>query len=110
MAEMGTHDGGGSRELKAQASAVVRRAAAGEVITITDRGRPVARIVPLRGDEGGWDRMVEAGGRLPGARGARPRAASPPPRGALARPVRDGITLPPADTALGDEAGVLRPP
>jgi len=37
----------GIRELKQNASAVVARAAAGETLTITDRGRPVARILPL---------------------------------------------------------------
>ena len=38
----------GIRSLKQNASEVVRQAAAGDVITITDRGTPVARIVPLR--------------------------------------------------------------
>lgn len=37
----------GIRALKQNASAVVARAAAGEIITITDRGRPVARITPI---------------------------------------------------------------
>lgn len=37
----------GVRALQQNASAVVARAAAGEVIEITDRGRPVAQIVPL---------------------------------------------------------------
>lgn len=37
----------GIRELKQNASAVVSRAAAGESITITDRGRPAARLTPL---------------------------------------------------------------
>ena len=36
----------GIRELKQNASAVVARAAAGETITITDRGRPVAQLGP----------------------------------------------------------------
>lgn len=36
----------GIRELRQSASAVVARAAAGETITITDRGRPVAQIGP----------------------------------------------------------------
>lgn len=40
----------GVRALKQNASAVVARAAAGEAITITDRGRAVARLVPLSGD------------------------------------------------------------
>ena len=38
----------GIRALKQNASAVVARAAAGEIITITDRGRPVARLTPIR--------------------------------------------------------------
>ncbi len=38
----------GIRALKQNASEVVRQAAAGDVITITDRGTPVAQIVPLR--------------------------------------------------------------
>lgn len=37
----------GIRALKQNASEVVARAAAGEVITVTDRGRPVAQLVPL---------------------------------------------------------------
>lgn len=37
----------GIRALQQHASEVVRRAAAGETLTITDRGRPVARLVPL---------------------------------------------------------------
>jgi prevent-host-death family protein len=37
----------GIRALKQNASAVVADAAAGETITITDRGRPVAQLTPL---------------------------------------------------------------
>lgn len=39
----------GIRELKAELSAWVRRAAAGEVVTVTDRGRPVAVLGPVVG-------------------------------------------------------------
>ena len=39
----------GVRELKATLSAVLQRAAAGEVITVTDRGRPVATLGPPLG-------------------------------------------------------------
>jgi len=38
----------GIRELRQQASAVLKRVARGEAIDITDHGHPVARIVPLR--------------------------------------------------------------
>lgn len=37
----------GIRALKQNASAVVARVAAGVTVTITDRGRPVARLVPI---------------------------------------------------------------
>jgi prevent-host-death family protein len=37
----------GVRELRQNASAILRRVAAGEVIEVTDRGRAVARIVPM---------------------------------------------------------------
>lgn len=37
----------GIRALKQNASAVVAEAAAGELVTITDRGRPVAQMVPV---------------------------------------------------------------
>lgn len=38
----------GLRELNLHASALARRAQGGEVITITDRGRPIADIGPHR--------------------------------------------------------------
>ena len=38
----------GIRALKQNASAVVAEAAAGDVVTITDRGRPVAQLGPMR--------------------------------------------------------------
>ncbi|MFT4029491.1 MAG: type II toxin-antitoxin system prevent-host-death family antitoxin [Protaetiibacter sp.] len=38
----------GIRALKQNASAVVARAAAGESLVITDRGRAVAQLVPLQ--------------------------------------------------------------
>jgi len=44
MKHMGTV---GIRALKQNASAVVAQAAAGEHVTITDRGRPVAQLTPI---------------------------------------------------------------
>ena len=38
----------GIRELRQQASALLRRVVAGEVIEVTEHGHPIARIVPLR--------------------------------------------------------------
>ncbi|MEK9908641.1 MAG: type II toxin-antitoxin system prevent-host-death family antitoxin [Aquiluna sp.] len=41
----------GIRELKQNASAVVKRAKEGEVITITERGVPVAKLLPIPQDK-----------------------------------------------------------
>jgi len=49
----------GIRELRQQASAVLRRVVAGEVIEVTEHGHPIARIVPLR--PGVLDQMVMEG-------------------------------------------------
>ncbi|MGD8202249.1 type II toxin-antitoxin system Phd/YefM family antitoxin [Ornithinimicrobium sp. W1679] len=49
----------GIRELKQNASAAVARAAAGEVLVVTDHGRPVARLVPLGGNR--TSELVTAG-------------------------------------------------
>ena len=38
----------GIRELRQQASAILRRVTAGEVVEVTEHGHPIARIVPLR--------------------------------------------------------------
>ncbi len=50
----------GIRELRQNASAVLRRVAAGEAIDVTDRGRPVARIVPVVG-ESVLDQLIAEG-------------------------------------------------
>jgi prevent-host-death family protein len=49
----------GIRELRQQASAVLRRVVAGEVIDVTDHGHPIARIVPL--SPGVLDQLVLEG-------------------------------------------------
>lgn len=49
----------GIRALKQNASAVVAQVAAGEIITVTDRGRPVARMVPIRKSR--LDELIDAG-------------------------------------------------
>jgi prevent-host-death family protein len=38
----------GIRELRQQASGVLRRVVGGETIEVTDHGHPIAKIVPLR--------------------------------------------------------------
>lgn len=74
----------GIRALKQNASSVVAAAASGRTITVTLRGRPVAALVPLVGDQLS---MLIAGGR---ARPAKTRLAelSPPEP-----PATDGPTL-----------------
>jgi prevent-host-death family protein len=49
----------GIRALKQNASAVVAQAAAGEHLTITDRGRPVAQLTPIPASR--LEQLVDAG-------------------------------------------------
>lgn len=49
----------GIRELRQQASAVLKRVVAGETIEVTDHGHPIARIVPLR--SGAMEQLVVEG-------------------------------------------------
>lgn len=53
------------RELRQNASRYLRRVAAGESITVTDRGRPVAMLVPppRRGDS--YEELVARGELFP---------------------------------------------
>lgn len=46
----------GIRELRQQASALLKRVVGGETIEVTDHGHPIARIVPLR--PGVMDQLV----------------------------------------------------
>jgi prevent-host-death family protein len=56
----------GIRALQQNASAVVARAANGEVVEVTDRGRPVAYIVPI--PQGRLAGLVRAGLARPARR------------------------------------------
>jgi len=49
----------GVRELRQNASKYLTDVESGESIEITDRGRPVARLVPVSGDP--WQDLVNAG-------------------------------------------------
>jgi len=67
----------GIRALKQNASAVVAEVEAGEIVTITSHGRPVAKMVPIpksRLDE------LEAEGRLRRATKSYDDLPPPPPR------------------------------
>jgi|SRR5665811_183611 len=65
----------GVRELRQHASAWLRRVEAGESFEVTDRGRPVARLVPAEAIEG--LRALRAAGRARPASGH--LADAPPP-------------------------------
>ncbi|MEX1022457.1 MAG: type II toxin-antitoxin system prevent-host-death family antitoxin [Dehalococcoidia bacterium] len=75
----------GIRELRQHASLYLRRVRAGEVITVTDRGEPVAELRPIP-KEGVLERL-EREGRLSRAKGD--LADLPPPR-----PPTPGVPLP----------------
>ena len=49
----------GVRELRQNASRYLEAVAAGESIEVTDRGRPIARLVPITADP--WQDLVNAG-------------------------------------------------
>jgi prevent-host-death family protein len=51
----------GIRELRTTLSQAMRRVRAGTVVEVTDRGRPIARIVPIVAGPAGLDRLVTAG-------------------------------------------------
>jgi prevent-host-death family protein len=50
----------GIRELRQGLSAALRRVRTGETLEVTDRGRPVARIVPARKDSP-FEDLIEQG-------------------------------------------------
>ena len=50
----------GIRELRESLSSALRRVRQGELLEVTDRGRPVARIVPV-GGAGRLERLVVSG-------------------------------------------------
>lgn len=49
----------GVRELRQHASKYLARVEKGETLEVTDRGRPVARLVPVTGNT--WDDLVAQG-------------------------------------------------
>ena len=55
----------GIRELRQNASVWVAKAKAGLTIQITDRGRPVARLVPIGPSEQARDQLIAEGQLVP---------------------------------------------
>ncbi len=66
----------GIRALKQNASAVVARAATGETVTVTDRGRPVAQITAIPSSR--LRRLLDSGHARPARQGIKDLAAPEP--------------------------------
>ncbi len=68
-------------DLKARLSAVLRKVKSGQEMIVTERGVPVARIVPLAGDAGHERRqgLAAEGVLRPGRGRARRMLLAPPP-------------------------------
>jgi len=85
----------GVAELKAHLSRYLERVKAGQEVTITERGLPVARLVPFeRAGQGRSrrDRLVRAGVLLPGRGKVRAQLLKPPAGDpALGRSVLDAL-------------------
>ena len=86
----------GVRALKQNASAVVAEAAAGGEVTITDRGRPVAQLVPLA--SGRLNELIAAGRARPAKR----------PLAELPAPSRRQTGRPPLSAILADQRDAER--
>jgi prevent-host-death family protein len=71
-------DSVGVRELRQNLSVYLRRVAAGERLRVTEHGRTVAALVPLRDEESPLDRLMKQGRLIP-AKGD--LLALGPPRG-----------------------------
>ncbi|HLQ32818.1 MAG TPA: type II toxin-antitoxin system prevent-host-death family antitoxin [Chloroflexota bacterium] len=68
----------GVRELKQNASAVLRRVKAGETIEVTDRGLPVAILAPIR-QAGQLDELLAQGRATPAVGDLREYLKTHPP-------------------------------
>ncbi|WP_250037107.1 type II toxin-antitoxin system Phd/YefM family antitoxin [Paractinoplanes maris] len=61
----------GVRELKQNTSQVLARVSGGETVEITDRGHPIARLVPVGDDRSALAKLVAAGRAVPPTGGGR---------------------------------------
>jgi len=71
-------------QLKARLSEYLRRVKAGNEITVTERGLPIARIVPLDADQrraSREERLIRAGVLRPGRPGGIRKSLLIPPKG-----------------------------
>jgi prevent-host-death family protein len=79
----------GIRELNQHASRVIDRVRNGEVIEVTDRGKPVARVVPITDSPGLLGRLVDEGRAAPPE--ARGKIPVPPAAGDATRSASDQV-------------------
>lgn len=83
----------GVAQLKAELSRYLERVKAGHEVVVTDRGRPVAKLVPVSADASQGsrrERLVREGLLLPGRGKLRPSLLRPPSEGPGA-PVLDAL-------------------
>lgn len=66
----------GVRELRQNASRYLARVRSGESVGVSQRGRLVARLVPVTGDP--WDDLIAAGEVIPAQTAYRDILATPP--------------------------------
>ena len=62
----------GARRLRHELSAILDRVWNGETFEITDRGKPVARLVPLAERDDAWARLISDGKVRPATRPLHP--------------------------------------
>jgi prevent-host-death family protein len=79
----------GVRELRQNLSVYLRRVKAGESLEVTERGQPVAQLVPLEDRRGSRERLVAQGKLVPAA--ANLVALGAPPAGRTATPLSDAL-------------------
>lgn len=70
----------GVRELRDTLSGVLRRVRAGETVTITDRDRPIAQIVPLLEESVAARLAPHVASRRIAWKGGKPRGSERPPQ------------------------------
>ena len=88
----------GVRELNQNTSQVLARVSGGETVEITDRGRPIARLVPVSDDRSTLAKLVAAG-----------RAVSPTGGGKVPLPPKLGAEIIIIVIGGGDADRVLLP-
>ena len=72
----------GVRELRQHASRYLALVKDGETVGVTERGRPVAKLVPTRDADTAQERLIAAGRLIPASRPFSPPGAVRAPAGA----------------------------